>query len=66
MGDGFFCLLAGVVGCFEVLVFLLVFLLLWPFLAFLSVYWRCPCAGRHSLFFAVAKKSKQKKAGSHR
>ena len=24
--------------------------------------WRCPCAGRHLLFFAAAKKSRQKKA----
>jgi hypothetical protein len=24
----------------------------------LLVYWRCPCAGRHLLFFAAAKKSR--------
>src|SRR5689334_13196089 len=28
----------------------------------LLVCWRCPCAGRHLLFFAAAKKSRQKKA----
>jgi hypothetical protein len=28
----------------------------------LLVYSRCPCAGRHLLFFAAAKKSRQKKA----
>jgi hypothetical protein len=39
---------------------------LWPFLDLLLVYLRCPCAGQHSLFFAAAKKSKQKKAGSNR
>ncbi|HWT37490.1 MAG TPA: hypothetical protein VN289_14485, partial [Paraburkholderia sp.] len=32
----------------------------------LSVCQRCPYAGRHLLFFAAAKKSRQKKAGSHR
>jgi hypothetical protein len=26
---------------------------------------RCPCAGRHLLFFAAAKKSRQKKAASN-
>ena len=31
-----------------------------------SVCQGCPCAGRHLLFFAAAKKSRQKKAGSHR
>jgi hypothetical protein len=36
--------------------------LCWPFLDFMSVYWRRPCAGRHLLFFAAAKKSRQKKA----
>jgi hypothetical protein len=41
----------------------LLFLRCWPFLAFLSVCLRCPCAGRHLLFFAAAKKSRQKKAG---
>src|SRR6516225_6987682 len=30
------------------------------------VCWRCPCAGRHLLFFAAAKKSRQKKAAEHR
>src|SRR5690242_15632226 len=29
---------------------------------FLSCFMRCPCAGRHLLFFAAAKKSRQKKA----
>ena len=29
----------------------------------LSCFMRCPCAGRHLLFFAAAKKSRQKKAG---
>jgi hypothetical protein len=38
----------------------------WPLLVFMSVYLYCPCAGRHLLFFAAAKKSRQKKAGSHR
>jgi hypothetical protein len=28
----------------------------------LLVYWRCPCAGRHPLFFAAAKKRGEKKA----
>jgi hypothetical protein len=32
----------------------------------MSVYLLCPCAGRHLLFFAAAKKSRQKKAGSNR
>jgi fructose-specific phosphotransferase system IIC component len=30
-------------------------LALWPFLELLVVYWRCPCAGRHLLFFACRK-----------
>ncbi|WP_208624264.1 hypothetical protein, partial [Paraburkholderia eburnea] len=34
----------------------------WRFLVFVSVCERCPCAGRHLLFFAAAKKSRQKKA----
>jgi hypothetical protein len=46
--------------------FWLVFMGCWPFLVLLSVYWRCPCAGRHLLFFAAAKKSRQKKAGCNR
>jgi hypothetical protein len=29
--------------------------LFWPFLDLLVVYWRCPCAGRHLLFFAGRK-----------
>jgi hypothetical protein len=28
----------------------------WAFLVVLVVYWGCPCAGRHLLFFAAAKK----------
>src|SRR6266702_3518428 len=24
----------------------------WPFLEFMVVHWRCPCAGRHRFFFA--------------
>ncbi|WP_429317748.1 hypothetical protein [Paraburkholderia sp. GAS448] len=32
-----------------------------PFLVLLVVYWRCPCAGRHLLFFVLPKKSRQKK-----
>jgi hypothetical protein len=27
----------------------------WPLLVFMSVYLHCPCAGRHSLFFAGRK-----------
>jgi hypothetical protein len=37
----------------------------WHFLVFLSVCQRCPCAGRHLLFFAAAKKSRQKKAATN-
>jgi len=55
--------LAGVFACAALW---WLFLSLWPFLAFLVVCLRCPCAGRHLLFFATAKKSRQKKAGSHR
>jgi hypothetical protein len=29
--------------------------LFWPFLVLLLVYLRCPCAGRHLLFFACRK-----------
>ena len=32
------------------------------FLVFVVVCQGCPCAGRHLLFFAAAKKSRQKKA----
>jgi len=48
----------GCGGCFLALWPFLVFCrwsicvapgLLWPFLVFSVVYWRCPCAGRHSL-----------------
>src|SRR5689334_2731725 len=63
-GDCAFCVAGGDVWCFGFLGFSLAsaVCLCAGIRVLLACFTRCPCAGRHLLFFAAAKKSRQKKA----